>query len=105
MPKIIQKRVGWGKCLTLSANLWVWTTAIDIEFQMKATYEVIRRRKQTGQWPWTVWFENNIPKHAVIAWLEIVEGLKTLDKLFAWGVVSSRCCVICNRGMKQNNTC
>lgn len=62
---------------------------------LKQTYEHIRMRKEPADWHTAVWFPNWIPKHSFITWLAIRGGLKTLDKLFEWGIFSSNKCVFC----------
>lgn len=48
-------------------------------------------------WKWSklVWFKRRIPRHSFTAWMALKNGLKTLKKLKARGVVESDICVQC----------
>lgn len=64
---------------------------------------MLRKKKQPVNWCSMIWFRNNIPRHAFIAWLAIRRELKTLSKLREWGVVQSNLCVLCWSSSETEN--
>lgn len=42
---------------------------------------------QKFTWHMTLWAVPNIPKHAFIAWMTILDKLPTADRLQSWGFI------------------
>lgn len=80
---------------------WVWKASVQGEYTLKSAYETLRSVGQVVWWWKIFWFSNRIPKHSFVTWMTVRGGLKTLDKMYQWGVVDTRVCIICNRGHEK----
>ena len=55
----------------------------------------IRQKQSKVNWHRLLWSNFVIPRHAVIAWMALLNRLPTLDRLAAWGLVVSGTCRLC----------
>ncbi|XP_074305441.1 uncharacterized protein LOC141640608 [Silene latifolia] len=58
-------------------------------------YAWLRPHQNKPNWYETVWCSWNIPKHSLILWLVMNNGINTREKLFRIGCCSSDNCCIC----------
>lgn len=59
----------------------IWSASKSGEFELKLTYEELRKKKAPVWWANLVWHSNNIPRHSFILWMGLSGALKTLNKL------------------------
>ena len=65
------------------------------KYKAAEVWSVIRKKKENVGWHKLVWFNLNMPKHAFIAWLAMLNRLPTKDTLMAWGMEMEGNCVFC----------
>ena len=65
------------------------------KYKAAEVWSVIRKRKEKVGWHKLVWFNLNMPKHAFIAWLAMLNRLPTKDRLMVWGMEMEGNCVFC----------
>lgn len=81
----------------------VWSVTKSGEFELKATYEGIRKKWTPVSWHRLVWHSKNIPRHSFILWMGLSGALKTLNKLTQWEVVMRDDRVMCWSGEETEN--
>ena len=62
-----------------------------------AVWDEIRRKKDKVAWHRLVWNSFVVPKHAIIAWMTILNRLPTVDRLKQWGFDINENCVLCKQ--------
>ncbi|GKA27980.1 RNA-directed DNA polymerase, eukaryota, reverse transcriptase zinc-binding domain protein [Tanacetum coccineum] len=77
--------------LTNTADHLTWLNRqnVDVGFSVAAVWECIRPRNNEIEWFHVVWFNHQIPRHAIHLWLVIKRKLKTQDMLRHWDVWES----------------
>ena len=73
------------------------------KYRAAEVWSVIRPKKSKVSWHKLVWSTFNIPKHAFITWLAILNRLPTKDRLKAWGMDIDGNCVFCNEQETRNH--
>lgn len=71
-------------------------------YTTQSAWKAIRVERQHVPWSLVVWFTGNVPRWAFIVWLAGLKRLATKDRLWAWGMVVSAGCVLCNQGMETH---
>ena len=66
------------------------------KYKAAEVWSVIRPKKGKVTWHKLVWSTLNVPKHAFISWLAVLNRLPTKDRLRAWGIVTDGSCAFCN---------
>lgn len=64
-------------------------------FSVAAIWNCIRPHNDEVGWYHLVWFQQQIPRHAIHAWLVIQRKLKNQDLLKQWDVQASRISLLC----------
>lgn len=59
----------------------MWTASKSGEYELKHTYEALRKKNTEVLWHRLVWHSKNIQKHLFVLWMGLKGALKTLDKL------------------------
>lgn len=77
-----------------------WTPNRSGNFSIASAYESTYSRGNEVQWHGLVWNKMSIPKCSFILWLACRKALVTKDKLFDWGVVDNKACLLCNSGIE-----
>ncbi|XP_057248155.1 uncharacterized protein LOC130590159 [Beta vulgaris subsp. vulgaris] len=70
----------------------------DKGYTIKAGYDWLQGQQLRVPWHYWVWNSLNIPKHSFIAWLAMLERLKTKERLFKSGVCTDKACLFCDVG-------
>lgn len=78
-----------------------WGPSTNKQYNLSNMYGFMKKRNLHGCE--VVWFQGRIPRHAFIAWMALLRGLKTLRKLKTWGVVGSNLCVHCWRSQETED--
>ena len=71
------------------------------KYKTAEVWSVIRLKKEKVTWHKLVWSTSNVPKHAFISWLAVLNRLPTKDRLRAWGIDMDGSCAFCN----EQETC
>ncbi|GJU66677.1 zinc knuckle CX2CX4HX4C containing protein [Tanacetum coccineum] len=87
--------------LTNAADCSTWLNRQNMEvgYSVAAVWECIRPRNNEIDWFNVVWFNHQIPRHAIHLWLVIKRKLKTQDTLRHWDVstnLNSLQCPLCD---------
>ena len=53
------------------------------KYKVVAIWSVIRLRNGKVTWHKLVWFSLNLPKHAFVSWLTVLNKLPTMDQIMA----------------------
>ncbi|GAV92363.1 zf-RVT domain-containing protein, partial [Cephalotus follicularis] len=77
--------------ITSSSDHIFWEK-VGSHCSIKRAWESIRASSPLVDWAKLVWHPSCIPKHAFCLWMEILDALKTLDKLLQLGIVHDACC-------------
>ena len=67
------------------------------KYKAAAVWDEIRRKKDKVAWHRLVWNSFVVPKHAIIAWMAILNRLPTVDRLKQWGFDINENCVLCKQ--------
>lgn len=62
-------------------NYTIWAILKSGEYELKAIYDEIKKKKTPISWHRMVWHVNNILRHSFILWMGFDGVLKTLKKL------------------------
>ena len=74
------------------------------EFNLAQAWNCIRARSTKVNWHRMIWFNGNIPKHAIISWLAILGRLPTRDRLIRWGIkIADPSCLLCQHAQETAN--
>ena len=65
------------------------------KFRVAAVWRVIRPKLEKVRWHRLTWNIFVVPKHAVIAWMAILNRLPTKDRLKSWELEIEGTCVLC----------
>ncbi|XP_030502443.2 uncharacterized protein LOC115717599 [Cannabis sativa] len=71
-----------------------------MKYTISTGYDLLLPPTTRMNWCKEVWSRLNIPKHNVIAWLAMLNRLKTLDRLLRFGVQVTSVCCLCNLQME-----
>ncbi|XP_071714838.1 uncharacterized protein [Rutidosis leptorrhynchoides] len=78
-----------------------------VDFSTKAAWESVRNHGDKVEWHNLICFSSCIPRHAFIAWLLMLEKLKTQDKMFPWDVGDGQngpmLCSLCKTQQDSHN--
>ncbi|GJR84403.1 reverse transcriptase zinc-binding domain-containing protein [Tanacetum coccineum] len=66
-------------------------------FTVTQTYKDLLPIEEEVEWWKVMWFSQNIPKHAFILWLAVLNKLTTQDKIKKWGSYDVMCCPLCKQ--------
>ncbi|XP_074298494.1 uncharacterized protein LOC141629377 [Silene latifolia] len=64
-------------------------------FTIRHCYEWLRHRAAPQIWAPDVWNSSNVPKHSLIPWISMNNGLNTRVKLASFGYYQEQLCCIC----------
>lgn len=82
--------------------IWRCGDGKEDKFSVKQTYVDLQGAVEQVEWYKIVWFSQNIPKHSVILWLEILNKLTTQDKIRKWGSYDLMVCPLCYLDMDSH---
>ena len=71
-------------------------------YSIKEVYHGLLGAGQPVDWAIFVWNRSSIPKARFILWLAVNERLKSRDKLFALGLISTDVCPLCGLTTESN---
>ena len=66
------------------------------KYKAAEVWSAIRPKKGKVTWHKLVWSTFNVPKHAFISWLAVLNRLPTKDRLRAWGIIIDGSCAFFN---------
>ena len=66
-------------------------------------WKEIRPKREKIAWHRLLWDSFVVPKHAVIAWMAILNRLPTIDRLQSWGIEARDCCALCKQDQKTRD--
>ena len=72
-------------------------------YKAAAVWKEIRPKKKKVCWHRLVWDPLVVPKHAVIAWMAILNRLPTMDRMRAWGIDKDSTCTLCKQEEESRN--
>ncbi|XP_074300725.1 uncharacterized protein LOC141632034 [Silene latifolia] len=73
-------------------NLWISSTK---GYSIRNGYEWLMGQHPKTAWSNLVWNNWNIPKHSVVAWMIMQDGLNLRTKLYAIGLCPDDDCILC----------
>ena len=73
------------------------------KYSTAAVWKEIRPRKEKRAWHRLLWSSFVLPKHAVIAWMTILNRLPTKDRLRTWGFDIAGDCPLCKQEQETRN--
>ena len=68
-----------------------------------AVWRELRPKKEKVAWHRLIWSPFVVPKHAIIAWMAILNRLPTKDRLRRWGLVMDGECPLCKHEQETRN--
>lgn len=87
-------------------DTYLWKTnhhAPSNKFSSAKTWLAFNPPGPSVSWHKSVWFPNNIPKHAFICWVTAWNRLHTRDRLRNWGLSVPATCVLCNNSNESRD--
>ena len=66
-------------------------------------WKEIRPKREKIAWHRLLWDSFVVPKHAVIAWMAILNRLPTIDRLQSWGIEARDCCALCKQDQETRD--
>ena len=72
----------------------VWKVT-GTKFSIAEIWKVIWPRKEKVSWHKLLWSSLNIPRHAMVVWMAILNRLPTKDRLISWGMEVNGICCLC----------
>ena len=63
----------------------------------------IRQKQENVPWHKLVWSSINVPKHAFVSWMAILNRLPTRDRLKECGIEIKGKCELCHDGIETRN--
>ena len=87
---MVQKFVEWRN----GREQWIFPGE---KYKAAVVWEEIRSKKGKKEWQRLVWTSLVVPKHAVIAWMAILNKLPTKDRLMSWEMVMDGLCCFCKQ--------
>ena len=73
------------------------------KYSAAAVWREIRPKKEKVAWHRLIWSPFVMPKHAIIAWMAILNRLPTKDRLKSWGLVMEEECPLCKHEQETRN--
>ena len=73
------------------------------KFTIAEVWQEIRPKKERVSWHKLLWSSLNIPKHAVVVWMAILNRLPTKDRLIAWGMEINGICCLCQNANESRD--
>ncbi|GJW12179.1 RNA-directed DNA polymerase, eukaryota, reverse transcriptase zinc-binding domain protein [Tanacetum coccineum] len=73
----------------------VWENGKLCKFSVKQAYEDLLEDTEDVGWWKMIWFSQNIPKHAFISWMAVLNKLTTQDKIKQCGSYDVMRCALC----------
>lgn len=70
------------------------------KFTVKSCWEAIRNKGAKVPWWKSIWYNNHIPKCAIIQWLACRDRLNAKSRLHKWGMVADQNCILCQDGIE-----
>ncbi|GKE28992.1 reverse transcriptase zinc-binding domain-containing protein, partial [Tanacetum coccineum] len=67
------------------------------KFSVKQAYVDLLEDAKDVVWWKMIWFSQNIPKHAFILWMAVLNKLSTQDKIKQWGSFDVMRCSLCKK--------
>ncbi|XP_074292274.1 uncharacterized protein LOC141619155 [Silene latifolia] len=115
ISQVYLKQQDWHTYTPAAGVAWSWKSICKVKEIMKAGYqndqwsanlkaysirewyEWLRNKQPKKDWVQLVWNDWNIPKHALISWLVMNQGLNIKAKLFQFGCCPDNRCCICDQ--------
>ncbi|XP_077226301.1 uncharacterized protein LOC143859506 [Tasmannia lanceolata] len=86
-----------------ASNLPIWKPNSNGLFSAKSGWEVTRQKFEKPVWASRIWFRCHIPRHALVSWKALINGLSTTDNLHFLDSSVSRSCILCKSGLESVN--
>ncbi|XP_077228465.1 uncharacterized protein LOC143861422 [Tasmannia lanceolata] len=86
-----------------TTNTPIWKPNSNGIFSTKSGWEVTRPHFEKPVWASRIWFSGHIPRHALVTWKALSNGLSTTDNLPFLDPTISRNCILCNSGPESVN--
>ena len=80
----------------------IWIASKNGEFSSQTAWSSIRQVRNVVDWWKLVWFQQHVPRWAVIQWLCFHQKLSTKDRLLSWNVVNEASCVLCDGAVESH---
>ncbi|XP_074265579.1 uncharacterized protein LOC141588018 [Silene latifolia] len=71
------------------------STPDGVGFTIRRCYKWLRHKAAPQNWAHAIWNSWNVPKHSLITWISMNNGLNTRAKLFSYGYCQEQHCCIC----------
>ncbi|XP_074288959.1 uncharacterized protein LOC141614103 [Silene latifolia] len=72
-------------------------------YNVRSGYDWLRPHQIKPWWYKTVWNSWNIPKHSIITWLIMHNGMNTRENLYRFGCCTSDACCICENALETHS--
>nr|GEX07717.1 hypothetical protein [Tanacetum cinerariifolium] len=83
--------------------IWKSRDGKECKFSVKQACEDLSCCYNAVKWKNLVWFSQNIPKHAFILWMAILNKMTTQDKVRTWGSTDVMRCPLCCNDMDSHD--
>ncbi|XP_074292354.1 uncharacterized protein LOC141619224 [Silene latifolia] len=115
ISQVYLKQQDWHTYIPAAGVAWSWKSICKVKEMMKTGYqndhwaanlkgysiregyEWLRNKQPKQDWVQLVWNDWNLPKHALILWLVMNQGLNIKAKLFQFGCCPDNRCCICDQ--------
>ncbi|XP_074266921.1 uncharacterized protein LOC141590213 [Silene latifolia] len=109
------KNQDWHNYSPPNDSTWVWKNICKVKdklkngytdsiwtmspkgYSIKGGYDWLSSAYVTPDWTALVWNNWNIPKHSMIIWLRMQDGMNVKSKLFRFGCCADDLCILCQR--------
>ncbi|XP_039010226.1 uncharacterized protein LOC120138908 [Hibiscus syriacus] len=99
--------VSWSlkKMFKLRSDVAGVITSVSSGQRVNATWIWGEMFEKWPRVPWQriIWFPMHTPKHAIIAWLAVLDRLHTKDRLLKMNIMVDPVCVICGNALESRN--
>ncbi|XVE83810.1 hypothetical protein DITRI_Ditri16bG0117100 [Diplodiscus trichospermus] len=100
--KLIQLRDLARTFIEVKNGVEVWRYQGN-KYMAAKVWKEIRPKQSKISWCRMIWASPSIPKHAIIAWMAILDRLPTKDRLATWGLEVDVGCVLCEREVESRD--
>ncbi|GJY36083.1 NIN-like protein [Tanacetum coccineum] len=81
----------------IDAIVWVDKNGEEKPFSVKNVWKDMECDEAKADWCKVVWFNRNIPRHALVLWMALQNRLNTQDRIAVWKPNDVMHCVFCNQ--------
>lgn len=82
---------------------WELNGKTSTSYSTGEVYRILQGSSPQVTWSSSIWFTTNIPRHAFLAWLFVLDRCPTRDRMSSWGLQVNTNCLLCATGMESRD--